>query len=84
MRFALADGIGLRYPADLPFADRMHCLIAFDRPARAVHGPKPEACRDPLLDEPINLLDDVVVRRGSAAIAPAEFAGLLQFQIALA
>jgi len=36
--------------------------------------------RDPLLDEAMILLDDIVqIRRGSAATAPAEFAGPLQF-----
>jgi hypothetical protein len=77
---ALSDWIALRDPADLPFADRMHCLIAFDRPACAVHRTKPEACGDPLLYEPMILLDDVVqIGRGSAATALAEFAGPLQF-----
>ena len=81
----LSYRIALGYPADLAFADRMHRLVAFDRPTCTVHRPEPEACGDPLLDESMILLDDVVqIRRGSATTAPAEFTGLRQLGNALA
>jgi hypothetical protein len=42
-----ADRIGLADPADLAFTDRMHCLVAFDRPACAgiVDGSTLGRCR---------------------------------------
>jgi transposase len=68
----------LRDPADLPFSNCMHRLVTFDRSTRALHRTEIEARRDPLLDESMILLDDVVhVRRCSATTTPAEFAGLL-------
>ena len=70
--FALADRIGLRYPANLAFADRMHRLVTLDRSPRPLRRTEAEARRNPLLDEPMILLDDVVqIRRGSAATAPS-------------
>ena len=75
----LTDRITLRDPADLPFSDCMHRLVALDRSTCALHRTEPEARPDPLLDESMVLLDDVVhVRRCSATTAPTEFAGLLQ------
>lgn len=71
--------IALRDPADLPFPDCMHCLVTLDRSTRAFRRTESKAGRNPLLDESMVLLDDVIqVRRCSAATAPAEFAGLLQ------
>ena len=77
---ALRDGIAFGDPADLTFADCMHRLVTFDRSASTLHRSESEARRNPLLDEPMVLLDDVVqIRRGSAATAATEFTGLLQF-----
>ena len=75
----LVDRITLGYPADLPFADGMHRLITFDRSARSLGRSESEARRNPLLDEPMVLLDDVVQIRGrSATTASTEFTILLQ------
>ncbi len=63
-RIALSD------PADLTFADCMHRFVALDGSARTLRRSESEARRDPLLDEPMVLLDDVVqVRRRSATAA---------------
>src|SRR5690242_10683958 len=57
----------------------MHRLIALNGSTSALDRSEPEACRYPLLNESMVLLDDVVqIRRGSAATAPAKFTGLLQ------
>ena len=56
----LTDRIVLSYPADLPFSDCMHCLIALDRSAGTFHLSKTEARRDALLYEPMVLFDDIV------------------------
>ena len=85
------DELALRYritfcdPANLTFADGMHRLVAFDGSTCAFHRSESEARCDPLLDEPMVLLDDVVqIRRRSATTAPAEFAGCFSSAIALA
>jgi hypothetical protein len=57
---ALRDGIALRDPADLTFADGMHCLVTGYRSASTLHRSESEACSKPLLDESMVLLDDVV------------------------
>ena len=76
---ALGYRITLGYPADLPFANCVHRLITFDRSPRPLHRTETKAGRDPLLDEAMILLDNVVqIRRGSAATAPVEFPALLQ------
>jgi hypothetical protein len=76
---SLSDWIVLTNPADLPFADGVHYLVTLNRSARARRRMKTEARHDPLLDETMVLLDDVVqVRRGSAAAASTKFARLLQ------
>ena len=79
------DELTLRYrialgdPAELTLADCMHRLVTFDRPARFLNRSESKARRDPLLDEPMVLLDDVVqVGHGSAATASTEFTGLLE------
>ena len=77
---ALCDGVAFGYPADLPFADGMHRLIARDRSVRTLDRSESEARRNALLDEAMVLLDDVVqIRRSSAPTAWTEFARLLQF-----
>ena len=55
----------------------MYSLITFDRSTRSLGRSESES--DPLLDEPMVLLDDVVqIRRRSATTASTEFTGLLQ------
>jgi hypothetical protein len=77
---ALRYGIALSYPADLTFADCVHRLVTLDRSAGTLHRSEPKVRRNPPLDEPMVLLDDVVqIGRCSATTAPAEFAGLLEF-----
>jgi len=67
-------------PANLPFPDRMHCLIPFDCPPGPFRRSESEARRDALLDEAVVLLNGVVqVRRCSAATMPTQLAGLFQF-----
>ena len=76
---ALGYRITLAYAADLPFADCVHRLVTFDRSPRPLHRTETKAGRDPLLDEAMILLDNVVqIRRGSTTTAPAEFSALLQ------
>ena len=76
---ALGNGIALGDPADLTFADCMHCLIPLYGSTSALDRSEPEACRNPLLDEPVVLLDDVVqVRSRAATTAATQFTGLLQ------
>src|SRR5882757_3720310 len=77
---ALPDHIALRQPSDLPFADQMHRLITVNRPHCPFCRSEPQTCGDPLLNESMILLDDVVqVRRGPTATLRIEFARLLQF-----
>jgi hypothetical protein len=56
----LADYISLSQPPDLTFSDHVHRLISTDRVYRASHRTKPEASGDPLLDESMVLLHDIV------------------------
>ncbi len=56
----LTDRITLRDPPDLPFSDCMHRLVTLNRSPRSLRGPKTEARRDPLLDEAMVLLADIV------------------------
>ena len=79
------DELALRYriafcdPANLPFADGMHRLVAFDGSTCAFHRSESEARCDPLLDEPMVLLDDVIqMRRRSATTAATQSTGLIQ------
>ena len=72
--------IGLRDPADLPLADCKHRLVAFDGSTCAFHRSESEARCDPLLDEPMVLLDDVVqVRRSSTTTASVQFSRPREF-----
>jgi hypothetical protein len=57
---ALRDGIALGDPAELTFADSMHRLVAGNRSASTLHRPESEARSNPLLDESMVLLNDVV------------------------
>src|SRR3977135_2051242 len=76
----LADDIALVHPADLSLPDGMHRLVTLDGSPRPFRRTKTEARRDPLLDESMILLADVVhVRVCSTTTAPTQFAGLLQF-----
>src|SRR5260370_38405593 len=76
----LAHRITLCQPADLSFANRMHCLVAFDGSPGSFRRPESEAGDDSLLDQSVVLLNHVVeIRRCSAATAAPQFAGLLQF-----
>src|SRR5215471_8775675 len=78
-KLALRDSVALSNPAYLTLADRMHCLVGFDRSACTFYRSESKARRDPLLDEPMVLLDDVVqIGRRPAATATTKFAGLLQ------
>ncbi len=60
------DELALRYrialgdPADLTFADGVHGLVALDRSVCTLRRSEPEARRNPLLDEPMVLSDDVI------------------------
>jgi hypothetical protein len=75
----LSDRITLRGPADLPFSDCMNCHVTLDRSTRPLRRTESEARRDPLPDESMVLLDDVIqVRRCPATTTPTGFAGLLQ------
>src|SRR5262249_28932362 len=75
----LTNRITLSDPTDLPFSDCMHRFVALDRSACAVGRSKSEARRNPLLDEPVILLDDVVqIGRCSTATASSQFTGLPQ------
>jgi hypothetical protein len=77
---ALRYRIALGNPADLALADCMHRRITLDGSTSALDRSEPEAGRNPLLNEPVILLDDVVqIWRRPAATAAIEFTGLLQF-----
>ena len=76
----LAHRITLCQPADLSFANRVHCLVTFDGSPGSLRRPESEAGNNTLLDEAVVLLDDIVqIRRCSTAAAPPQLAGLLQF-----
>jgi len=78
-KLALRDSIAFSNPADLTFANGMHRLVAFDRSACTLYRSESKARRDPLLDEPMVLLDDVVqIGRRPAAAVTTKFAGRLQ------
>jgi hypothetical protein len=78
MNFARRYRIALGNPADLIFADGMHRLVAFHPSACTLDRAESEPRGDPLFDEPMVLLDDVVqVRRRSAATAATWFTALL-------
>ena len=47
----LTDGVGFWQPADLTFADNVHCLVSRDRIQSAINGPEPLAGHDSLLQE---------------------------------
>jgi transposase-like protein len=77
---ALRDGIVPGNPTDLTFADCVHRFVALDRSASALHRSELEAGRNPLLNEAMVLLNDVVqIRCGSVATSASEFTGVLQF-----
>jgi hypothetical protein len=79
-KLALRYAIALSDPADLPLADCMHRLIALDGSTSPLDRAEPEACRNPLLNESVVLLDDVIqIWRCSAATVATEFTSLLQF-----
>jgi hypothetical protein len=59
-KLALRYRIALSDPADLTLADCMHRLIALDGSTSSVDRSESEACRNPLLDETVVLLDDIV------------------------
>ena len=77
----LADYISLSQPPDLTFSDHVHRLISTYRVYRASHQTKLEASGDPLLDESMVLLHDVVqIRSRSTAATCPQFTGLFQFR----
>src|SRR5262249_53388774 len=78
-KLPLRYGIALPDPTDLTLADCMHRLVALNGSTRALDRSEPQARRDPLLDESMVLLDDVVqIRCGSATTAATQLTGLLQ------
>ena len=69
---------GKNYAAT-PIPNRVHGLVTLDRSPRAFRRTESKARRDPLLDESMVLLDDMIqVGRCSATTTSADFAGLLQ------
>src|SRR5215471_15372728 len=52
----LPNNIALCQPSHLPFTNHVHCLVAFNRPQRAVDRAEPEAGRDSFLHETMVLL----------------------------
>ena len=47
----LTDGVGFWQPANLTFADNVHCPVSHDRVQSAINGPEPLAGHDSLLQE---------------------------------
>ena len=56
----LAEDVILGQPADLPFSNHVHRLIARDGSQRPVVGSEPQAGGDALLHESVILLQNVV------------------------
>jgi hypothetical protein len=73
----LADDISLSQPPDLTFSDHVHRLISTYRVYRTSHRTKPEASGNPLLDESMVLLHDIVqIRSRSTAATCAQFTSI--------
>src|SRR5690349_16082442 len=70
---ALGNGISLSDPADLTFPDCVHRFVAGDLSAGPIHRRGSQARRNPLLYEPMVLLDDVIetVPFGIASVEPS-------------
>src|SRR3954452_1527102 len=56
----LRNGVAFGDPADLTLADCVHCLVTFDRSTSSIHGSESEARGDPLLYEPMVLLNGLI------------------------
>jgi hypothetical protein len=56
----VAGYIALGQPSHLPFFDHVHGFISGYRIYCPLHGAEPEAGHDPLFDESVVLLNDVV------------------------
>jgi hypothetical protein len=68
----LGYGSAFADPADLPLGDCIHRLVALNRSPRPVGLTETEASRDPLLDEAMVLLEDVIRKccnYGSGSVA---------------
>ena len=57
---ALPHGVRLCQPADLPLPDHMHRSVTLDRPPSSFRRVESETRCNPLPDETMILLDDVV------------------------
>ena len=65
---ARAGYISLSPPPDLTFSDHVNLLISTYRVYRTRHRTKPEASSDPLLDESMVLLHDIVQIRSRSTV----------------